>query len=167
MFVISLSVKKRKKFFVTAAVAFVIFSVVLFCVQSCELSENAAIQPKHNTEVSGDADCLRFISDFGWEVDKEPTEIRDVVIPAEFDDVYENYNEIQLSQGFDLREYAGRRVQRRTYTVKNYPNADGDGSIRVNILICDGTVIGGDVCSIKLDGFMHGFERTENETGKT
>ena len=29
--------------------------------------------------------------------------------------------------------------------------------IKINILICDNVVIGGDVCSVKLDGFMHGF----------
>ena len=29
--------------------------------------------------------------------------------------------------------------------------------IKINVLVCDGKVIGGDVCSVKLDGFMHGF----------
>lgn len=167
MFVVSLNVKKRKRYFIIVAALGLIFTVSAVCMRFCATCEKTGTEPKFDTEVQSDADCLRFISDYGWETDKEPTEVRDVVIPAEFDDVYENYNQIQLSQGFDLREYAGRRVQRRTYIVNNYPNSDGDDSIRINILICDGSVIGGDVCSIKLDGFMHGFERTENETGKT
>ena len=36
-----------------------------------------------------------------------------------------------------------------------------DGSIRANLLVYDGVVIGGDVCSVALDGFMHGFERPD------
>ena len=44
--------------------------------------------------------------------------------------------------------------------MKNYPGYENkDGVIRANILVYDGRVIGGDVCSVELDGFMHGFEK--------
>ena len=34
--------------------------------------------------------------------------MREVLIPAEFDDVYLRYNEVQIAQGMDLRPFAGR-----------------------------------------------------------
>ena len=105
-------------------------------------------------------DRLKFISDLGWIVDEDPVEVRQIAIPQEFDDVYSNYNEIQLSQGYDLTKYAGRSAKRWTYIIRNYPDVSSDEDyVRINLLVCDGKIIGGDVCSIKLDGFMHGFEK--------
>ena len=63
-------------------------------------------------------------------------------------------------QGCDLSKYAGKRCKRYTYVIENYPGqAEG---VRANILVYKNKVIGGDVCSVELDGFMHGFaQRTD------
>ena len=105
------------------------------------------------------AERLAFISQFGWDVAEDPVQVTEILIPAEFDEVYEKYNEIQKAQDLDLSLYAGKRVKKWTYAVRNYPGYEGraDG-IELNMLICDGTVIGGDVCSTELNGFMHGFD---------
>ena len=50
-----------------------------------------------------------------------------------------------------------KTVMRYTYAVTNYPNYDGE--VYVNILVYKNTVIGGDVCSADVNGFVHGFER--------
>lgn len=103
---------------------------------------------------------LEFISQFGWEVNEEPAEVREIIIPAEFDETYENYNALQLSQSLDLSGYCGKRVKRWTYIIKNYPDIPADDeTIRFNMIVYKDKVIGGDVCSIKLDGFMHGFAK--------
>ena len=101
---------------------------------------------------------IRFLSSFGWETGSEPIEITEVIIPAEFDETYEKYNEIQRSQGLDLRKYKNKRIKRYSYEVKNYPGEIAN--IRANLLISDGMIVGGDVCSIELGGFMHGFQKT-------
>ncbi len=89
--------------------------------------------------------------------------VAEVIIPSEFDDTYKAYNEIQKKQGFDLEKYKGSGVKRWTYEIKNYPGyAEDSGCIRANMLVCDGKVIGGDICSVELDGFMHGFQVKEN-----
>ena len=67
------------------------------------------------------------------------------------------YNEIQRRQGLDLSAYKKKSVMRYTYAVKNYP--DYDGEVLVNILVYKNTVIGGDVCSADVSGFVHGLER--------
>lgn len=79
-----------------------------------------------------------------------------VVIPQTFGDVYQNYNEIQTSQGFDLSKFKGKQVSRFTYSVLNYPGQKE--YIRANLLIYKNQVIGGDVCSVFAEnGFMQGF----------
>ena len=105
------------------------------------------------------AERLAFISQFGWDVAEDPVQVTEILIPAEFDEVYQKYNEIQKQQDLDLTLYAGRRVKKWTYAVRNYPGYEGRADvIELNMLICDGLVIGDDVCSTELGGFMHGFD---------
>ena len=45
-----------------------------------------------------------------------------------------------------------------SYDILNYPGYENtEGIIRGNILVYEGTVIGGDICSNELGGFMHTF----------
>ncbi len=111
---------------------------------------------------------VAFLSQFGWEVSEEPLEVAEVMIPSEFDDTYILYNEMQTEQGFNLEKYKGVRAKRWTYEIRNYPGYPEDsGCIRANILVYEGNVIGGDVCSVELDGFMHGFENPSTGTTTT
>lgn len=99
-----------------------------------------------------------FFRQFGWEISDDPLEVKETVIPREFDKSYESYNELQKKQNFDLEKYKGIRVKVWSYEILNYPGKENsDGKIRGNLLTCNGNVIGGDVCSVELDGFMHGF----------
>lgn len=157
MFVVSLSGKKFKRVFFLFGGIFLALTVLLGILFAGDKVSNIAVDGRNLTLISNSEDVLSFISSLGWEVDENPMEVREVVIPEVFDDVYSNYNDIQRSQGFDLQKYAGRRVKRWTYVIRNYPETKPeDDFIRINILVCDEKIIGGDVCSIKLDGFMHG-----------
>lgn len=99
---------------------------------------------------------LAFLKQFGWEVRPEPEEVAEITIPCEFDQVYQKYNDLQKEQGFDLFKYRGKRVKRWTYVVTNYPGAEGV-LVRANLLIYRNRIIGGDISSAEIDGFMHGF----------
>ena len=94
-----------------------------------------------------------FISSLGWETDPGSEESGEVVIPKKFDEIYERYNELQLSQGLDLKRYRGKSCERYTYRVLNFPDA-ADMEVRLNLLVYKGKIIGGDVCSLGLDGFQ-------------
>lgn len=100
---------------------------------------------------------IRFLSEFGWQVSDEPCIISDVLIPGEFDDVYNNYNELQLENGYDLSNYKSKLVKKYTYEILNYPNFIDGEKVYVNLLIYQNDIIGGDVSSAQLNGFMHGF----------
>ena len=78
-------------------------------------------------------------------------------MPSEFDRVFASYNEIQKRQGLDLTKYAGRKVMRYTYEITNYEGEEG--KVYANILVYRNKVIGGDICSARVDGFIHGFEK--------
>lgn len=84
----------------------------------------------------------------------EPIEVVEVTIPAEWGAVYENYNALQRRGGFDLEPYKGQNCLRYTYALPEL-NARG------NVLVLGGKVIGGDICSITLDGIMLPLDRNE------
>ena len=97
---------------------------------------------------------LAFLSQFGWEVDEEPAEVKEVIIPQEFDDVYNQYNIIQKEQNLDLEKYKGARVKCWSYNVKNYPGYENStGVIKANMLIFDGVVKLQASIDIKKDGY--------------
>ena len=113
-----------------------------------------AADMKYSLVAGDEAERIAFAAQFGWQVNEEPVEVEEVVIPAEFNAVYENYNDIQQAQGLDLTAYAGKPCKRWVYQVLNYPR---EGDVRITLLVYDGLVIGGDVSSASLNGFMVGF----------
>ena len=82
-------------------------------------------------KASNASERTAFLSQFGWEIEEDPVEVAEVIIPAEFDRGYEKYNEIQKAQNLDLTPYAGKRAKRWTYSIKNYPGYEGaDGTVQ-------------------------------------
>ncbi|MBE6700614.1 MAG: DUF4830 domain-containing protein [Ruminococcaceae bacterium] len=106
--------------------------------------------------VKTNEDRIKFLESYGWEIDSDPVDALEVIIPETFDKVYEKYNEIQKSQGLDLEKYKGKSVLRYTYTVKNHSDV---GTVYANLLIYKNRVIGADVSSAVADGFVQGLER--------
>jgi len=104
-------------------------------------------------------DRVNCIRQYGWEVDPGGETKRKVVIPNPLDDVYREYNKLQLPCGFDLSHYVGKGATCYTYPVLNFPYKT-DERIYVNILVTDNTLIGGDCMSRALDGFMLPLDRT-------
>lgn len=159
MFIFTAKLSKRK------LAAAVVGTGVLLCAIIILLSGNknpaktsvaASGRPSGKNIVTNE-DRVGFLKEYGWEVDEQPVEFEEVLIPSEFEDVISEYNDLQKSQGYDLLKYKGKRVMRYSYNVKNYPNVQEN--VRANLLIYKNTVIGGDVCSVNLDGFMHGLEK--------
>ncbi len=109
------------------------------------------------TGVKTNEDRIEFLAQFGWQVKPEAVESVEVTVPEEFDKVFTAYNELQKRQGLDLSKYKKKNVQRYTYEITNY---DGyDGVVYANILVYRNRVVGGDVCSADVKGFMHGLEK--------
>lgn len=105
--------------------------------------------------VKSNEDRIAYLASYGWEVSSQPISVEELVIPKEFDDTYTQYLELQTAQGFDLAAYQGKRVKRYSYTVYNYPT--GESGIQAGLLLYRNNVIGGDILSTGLNGFIHGL----------
>lgn len=160
MFIVSMKANKKKIFLVMVVVILAVIGVFFYVNRNTSLNVNEYRVASYIVE--NNQQRIDYLKTFGWIVSDEATEIVDVVIPEEFSDVYKTYNKIQKEQGFDLEKYKGKRVKRYTYEVKNYPNQPE--YVRANMLVYNNQVIGGDICSIKIDGFMHGFALPRNNT---
>lgn len=100
-------------------------------------------------------DRVKFLNQFGWEISPEAVEEVKLTVPSEFDKVMNSYNELQKHQGLDLSKFRGKDVERYTYKVTNYPNYSG--TVYANVIIYKNRVIGGDICSSDVSGFIHDF----------
>lgn len=99
--------------------------------------------------------AAEFLHKYGWETEKGTVRSEEVHIPSSFSEVYERYNAIQRKQGYDLTKYKGEKVLKYTFVITNYKNYE---NVEAHILTYGGKIIGGDICSTELNGFMTGFE---------
>ena len=156
MFVISLTSEKLKKYLIIALVCALttIGGVISVSRDSTPAAKVGGVNMRAGTA----EERIAFFSQFGYEIAEDPLEVKEVIRPTEFDETYDKYNEIQKSQGLDLSKYQGKRVKMWSYAIKNYPGYEtAEGTVRGNILVFDGVVIGGDISNIELGGFMVGF----------
>lgn len=151
MMVITAKVKKRNILILLAALI-AILAVILFPARRSQDTLNKASEQKITTN----EDRVAFLKDCGWDVEPTPAETQEVVIPAQENDVFTRYNELQKSQGYDLQPLAGKTVKRYVYEIKNHP--DAAGTYRATLLIHRDRIVGGDVASTEQGGKMYGLQ---------
>ncbi len=161
MLIVTAKVPRRKLAFGVAAAALVCCACLVTALgagpaglpAARETSGAAQPDPKG---VRSNADRVAYLEGCGWQlVDEKPAATEELLIPQEMDDSYDDYLELQRSQGFDLTKYAGKRVKRYSYEIANYPT--GETGVIANLLLYKNTVVGGEVLSPRLDGFLHGL----------
>ncbi len=117
------------------------------------------------TAISGEtlSDRADYAKSLGYTVSADSEAVRNIVIPAVFGNVYENYNTMQKECGFDLSLYKGEDAVQYTYSITDYTDESGStlDNIRMNLIVVGGKIIGGDICSAELDGFMTGLKARE------
>ena len=149
MFVVSVKPGKRRMILALAAVL-VILTAALAAGKFLGGAQAAQSLPAGETNEQR----LAFLLGYGWEADTEAVEVREITIPDVFDDVYLKYNEVQKAQGMDLERYRGKTCRQWIYNVTNYP---AQGTVHASLLVLDGKIIGGDLSSTELDGFLCAF----------
>ena len=155
MLIVTAKVPRRKLAFGVALAALLCCCALALNLSSGAVREvggSAAPDPKG---VKSNQDRVDYLATYGWEVVQEPLATQELIIPEKMDESYDEYLALQGEQGFDLAKYAGKRVKRYTYEITNYPT--GEVGVQVNLLIYKNTVIGGEVLSPQLDGFLHGL----------
>lgn len=100
-----------------------------------------------------------YINNLGWQFDNE--EQKEITIPAEWSNVYEEYNTIQKKQGFDLTPYKGKTAVIYTYNITNYK---GNENVIADLIVSGGVLIGADLCDPAASGgFLTSLEEHTNE----
>lgn len=143
-------------------VALTVLITLIAFVPTYSIASNSAASTVGSTaynyeKIKSAGDAANFLAQFGWTVSGEPLETKTVTLPSEFDKVFAAYNEIQKAQGLNLLKYRGKEITRYTFSVTNYPNYEG--TVYASVLVYRNRVIGGDVCSADVSGFVHGFEK--------
>ena len=101
-------------------------------------------------DINGSTNAQRvdYIDSLGCKADETALSSKETVIPQSFGKVYEKYNSLQKKAGFDLERFKGKPA-----TVYTYGLADNPDTI-VNLIVVNGCIVGGDISSAALDGFM-------------
>lgn len=157
MFVYSVKTSKAKIAALLIAVAAIVIALVMVIGKGKQpaATDDSVI----NYKAESAAERTAFLSQFGWKISEDPVEVSEVIIPEDFDAGYIEYAEMNKEQGLDLEPYKGMRAKRWTYDVLNYPGLENKtGIVQANLLIYDGRVIGGDICSLEQGGFIKGFD---------
>ena len=121
--------------------------------------DTVSTTPARLKGINTNEDRVAYLESYGWQVSADPIAVEELLIPDEFDETYDQYLALQSEQGFDLTKYQGKRVKRYTYEITNYPT--GETGVQVGILVYKNTVVGGEVLSSQLDGFIHGLSMPE------
>ena len=149
MLVMTAKVNKKKIAIIVAAVVIVVAGLFLI------FGGNDST-PTASTGVANNDARVAFLKSFGWEVTTSPVESGQVRIPETGNEVFDRYNQLQKSQGYDLSAYAGKTVMRYVYQINNFPGATAP--VYATLLIYKNQVIGGDVTNTAANGTIRGFK---------
>lgn len=148
MFVLTAKISKKKIFVAVATILVAVIALTL--IFSGGTKKNTAA-----VTISSNEDLVRFLASFGWSIDVAPVQTQTVLIPREDSELFERYNALQQSQGYDLNAHRGDTATRYVYEILNYPEAEAP--VYATVLVADSTIIGGDITGSGEGGLVHGF----------
>ena len=148
MMVMTAKVNMKKILMILGGVALVILALILLLGGGNQAEATSA-------NVANNDGRVKFLEDFGWDVAASPVESSQVKIPTETTEVFDRYNQLQKSQGYDLSQYAGKNVMRYVYKVNNYPGATEP--VYATVLVYKNQIIGGDITDTAAGGKIRGF----------
>ncbi len=144
----------RKKAVAAVIVMGIVMAALIFLVGQVPEEPETPL-PKLTTN----EERVAYLQSLGWMVETEPIETLQFLLPTKLEEPYHSYNELQLTQGFDLNGCCGKQVARYTYAVTNYPEqAEG---VQANLYICEDIPVAGDICSSGVNGFQLPLIHTE------
>jgi hypothetical protein len=156
MMVMTARVDMKKVILTLAAVVLVIIALsVLF-----RGGEDTALTAAG--AVASNDERVQFLTDLGWNVSTSPVESSQVRIPGEATEVFERYNALQKSQGYDLSKFAGKTAMRYVYKVDTA--SDTAEPVYATLLIYKNQVIGGDITDTAANGTMQALRKATATT---
>lgn len=153
MFICTFKFDRKKAAFIIAMAALILIGIIMLAGIDWDGSDSDEDTAK---KLNSEARRVEYLASLGWLVEEPALSEEDVLIPKSFSEVFQKYNELQKSQGYDLSDYAGKEVKLYTYKVTNH---ESDDSVLAELYIYKGKLIGGDIHSSSIDGFMCGLKK--------
>ena len=150
MMVMTAKVDIKKILLILGAIAAGIIGIILLFGGGSDAQTTSAATASNN-----DA-RVKFLQGFGWDVTTSPTESSQVRIPETSTEVFDRYNQLQKSQGYDLSKLAGKNAMRYVYKINNYPGATEP--VYATVLVYKNEIVGGDVTDTSPKGKVQGFK---------
>ena len=156
MFILTARVNRKR--LAIGAAALVLLCGLVLSVRGIGTEESIGVAASASApkKVKTNEDRIAYLESYGWQINPDPLTVEELLIPQQFDETYNEYLALQESQGFDLTRYCGKRIKHYTYEITNYPT--GETGVQATLLVYKNTVIGGEVLSVRLNGFLHGLE---------
>ena len=149
MMVMTAKVDMKKTAILLGAIAAVIIAIIMLLGGSDTQTTSAPAASNNDARV-------KFLKDFGWDVANSPAESSQVRIPDQTNEIFDRYNQLQKSQGYDLSKLAGKNAMRYVYKVNNYPGATAP--VYATVLVYKNQIVGGDVTDTSPKGKVQGFK---------
>lgn len=150
MMVMTAKVDMKKIILALAAVAALVLALILLLGGKSDTAQTGAPAASNNDQ------RVKFLTDLGWQVTTSPKESSQVKIPSASSEVFDRYNALQKSQGYDLSSFAGKKVMRYVYEINNFPGATEP--VYATLLVYKNEIIGGDVTDTAAGGRIQGFK---------
>lgn len=125
---------KKKKIFILILIAVAIYAAIFLIP---EKSPEPETPEKTVVSASTPSERIDYFASHGWEV--EEIAGKDITIPSDFSEAYEEYAVMQDRQGLPLREYAGKNARLYVYEVRNY--RPENKKMLAELLVCEDTAI--------------------------
>lgn len=155
MLIVTTKFSKKKAVLTVIGVGLVMAVLILLAGRAAE-EEHPELP-----QLTDNAQRVAYLQSLGWEVEPEPVETLQFLLPEELTEPYLTYNELQKEQGFDLSACCGKQVSRFTYTVTNYPGRPV--GVQANLYVCEDLPAAGDICCPGSDGFQRALAFPEGE----
>lgn len=143
MFFVNLKLSNKRIAIIFVTIVAAAMLVIFLRLKFLSKPRESSIQCSTQSEVR------EYLLSFGLELGD--CSVDDITVPFDFNDVYKNYNKIQISQGFNLANYKGKQLNRFTFSLQNHPHGD---KVFAEVLIYEKQIVGADIYSTDLEGFM-------------
>ena len=152
MLVFSIKLTKKKALAALFTVAVVLAIIISVTSGKSSGETTAGAGAPDNVLAATNDQRIEFLKYFGLNPKPDPVEIIEVIIPSEFDETYQGYNNLQKSAGFDLENQKGKKVKKWTYELVDFPGSTSP--VQATLLVLDGKVVGGDIAEVAVGGFQ-------------
>lgn len=142
---------RRKAVIILIAAAVILAAAVFLCGPKVGLWQSGGC-----IDVSNEEGRREYLLSLGWEVDESYEEHSEITLPESFEGAISDYAAMQTEQGYDFCSYCGKSCEKYTYIVTNHPS--DEAAVFAVLFVKGSTVIGGDIHSAEIGGFMHGIK---------